>query len=113
MLDCQHSRAACEGCLISHEGVGYDYDSRTCLPAVSVASSTEATLWQKFMTRFYSQNASTVDVPLPMDKLTCNLRACKAAPYKPVVMVSCGSFNPPTIMHLRMFELAKDHLTEV
>lgn len=28
----------------------------------------------------------------------------------PVVLVACGSFNPPTMMHLRMFELAKDAL---
>jgi len=25
-----------------------------------------------------------------------------------VVLLACGSFNPPTIMHLRMFELARD-----
>ncbi|XP_017777116.1 PREDICTED: nicotinamide/nicotinic acid mononucleotide adenylyltransferase 3 isoform X2 [Nicrophorus vespilloides] len=27
-----------------------------------------------------------------------------------VVLLACGSFNPPTNMHLRMFEIAKDHL---
>ncbi|XP_066580904.1 uncharacterized protein Nmnat isoform X2 [Prorops nasuta] len=27
-----------------------------------------------------------------------------------VILMSCGSYNPPTIMHLRMFELARDHL---
>lgn len=27
-----------------------------------------------------------------------------------VILLSCGSFNPPTIMHLRMFELARDYL---
>lgn len=27
------------------------------------------------------------------------------------VLLACGSFNPPTNMHLRLFELAKDHLT--
>ena len=26
-----------------------------------------------------------------------------------VIFLACGSFNPPTIMHLRLFELAKDH----
>jgi nicotinic acid mononucleotide adenylyltransferase len=30
-----------------------------------------------------------------------------------VVLVSCGSFNPPTIMHLRMCELAADALGQV
>ncbi|KAJ8945109.1 hypothetical protein NQ318_001574 [Aromia moschata] len=31
------------------------------------------------------------------------------APIK-VVLLACGSFNPPTNMHLRMFEIARDHL---
>ena len=29
------------------------------------------------------------------------------------VLVSCGSFNPPTYMHLRMFEVAAQHLQQV
>uniref|UniRef100_A0A3Q3LJE1 Nicotinamide-nucleotide adenylyltransferase n=3 Tax=Mastacembelus armatus TaxID=205130 RepID=A0A3Q3LJE1_9TELE len=29
-----------------------------------------------------------------------------------VVLLSCGSFNPITSMHLRMFELARDHLED-
>lgn len=33
--------------------------------------------------------------------------------YHPVVLVSCGSFNPPTYMHLRMLELAQTRLTKV
>ncbi|KAK9718446.1 Cytidylyltransferase-like [Popillia japonica] len=32
---------------------------------------------------------------------------------KKVVLLSCGSFNPPTNMHLRMFELARDHLQKL
>ncbi|KAM9785498.1 nicotinamide/nicotinic acid mononucleotide adenylyltransferase 1-like [Neosynchiropus ocellatus] len=31
---------------------------------------------------------------------------------KKVVLLSCGSFNPVTNLHLRMFELARDHLEE-
>lgn len=27
-----------------------------------------------------------------------------------VILVSCGSFNPPTVAHLRMMEMAKEHL---
>ncbi|XP_078522401.1 nicotinamide/nicotinic acid mononucleotide adenylyltransferase 1-like [Lissotriton helveticus] len=27
-----------------------------------------------------------------------------------VVLLACGSFNPITNMHLRLFELARDHL---
>jgi len=29
-----------------------------------------------------------------------------------VVLLSCGSFNPPTIMHLRLFELGRDHFEQ-
>ena len=29
-----------------------------------------------------------------------------------VIFLACGSFNPPTNMHLRLFELAKDHFRE-
>ncbi|XP_036149247.1 uncharacterized protein LOC105828567 isoform X1 [Monomorium pharaonis] len=36
-------------------------------------------------------------------------RARKMAP-KRVILMSCGSYNPPTNMHLRMFEIARDHL---
>lgn len=32
-----------------------------------------------------------------------------SSPQK-VVLLACGSFNPPTNMHLRMFELARDYL---
>lgn len=28
----------------------------------------------------------------------------------PVVLLACGSFNPVTNMHLRLFEVARDHL---
>uniref|UniRef100_A0A0C9RST1 Nicotinamide-nucleotide adenylyltransferase n=1 Tax=Fopius arisanus TaxID=64838 RepID=A0A0C9RST1_9HYME len=27
-----------------------------------------------------------------------------------VILMSCGSYNPPTHLHLRMFEIARDHL---
>ncbi|XP_044738252.1 nicotinamide/nicotinic acid mononucleotide adenylyltransferase 1 [Chrysoperla carnea] len=27
-----------------------------------------------------------------------------------IVLIACGSFNPPTFMHLRMFEIARDYL---
>jgi len=30
-----------------------------------------------------------------------------------VVLLACGSYNPPTNMHLRMFELARDHLHQM
>nr|VDC79466.1 unnamed protein product [Brassica rapa] len=48
-----------------------------------------------------------MDVSLPVDKLTIGSqpkdKTC-------VVLVATGSFNPPTFMHLRMFELARDAL---
>ncbi len=50
-------------------------------------------------------------VPLPLDKLSC--KAAAAAPREPVVLVACGSFNPPTVMHLRMLELAAHEMTRV
>uniref|UniRef100_A0A1I7ZA27 Nicotinamide-nucleotide adenylyltransferase n=1 Tax=Steinernema glaseri TaxID=37863 RepID=A0A1I7ZA27_9BILA len=29
-----------------------------------------------------------------------------------VVLIACGSFNPPTVMHMRMFECARDYLQQ-
>jgi nicotinic acid mononucleotide adenylyltransferase len=29
-----------------------------------------------------------------------------------IVVVACGSFSPPTYLHLRMFEMAKDEILE-
>ena len=44
---------------------------------------------------------STVGV-LEINKLLMSLFAKMASPQK-VVLLACGSFNPPTNMHLRMF----------
>ena len=30
-----------------------------------------------------------------------------------VVLVACGSFNPPTVMHIKMFDLAASALRKV
>ncbi|KAI9115632.1 hypothetical protein K1719_013301 [Acacia pycnantha] len=57
-----------------------------------------------------------MDVPLPFDKLALGLINEKALHGTTsngktyVVLVATGSFNPPTFMHLRMFELARDAL---
>jgi hypothetical protein len=51
------------------------------------------------------------DQCLPTDKLACRMGV--AAPRTPTVLLSCGSFNPPTNMHLRMFDLATAALAEV
>ncbi|KAL3270078.1 hypothetical protein HHI36_009136 [Cryptolaemus montrouzieri] len=34
-------------------------------------------------------------------------------PPTKIVLLACGSFNPPTNMHLRMFEIARDHLHRI
>ncbi|KAI3471222.1 hypothetical protein Pfo_027885 [Paulownia fortunei] len=58
--------------------------------------------------------ASNSDIPLPRDKLSlgCINQDGLSSPVSMgklyVVLVSTGSFNPPTYMHLRCFELARD-----
>ncbi|XP_074263365.1 nicotinamide/nicotinic acid mononucleotide adenylyltransferase-like [Silene latifolia] len=57
-----------------------------------------------------------MDISLPVDKLKIassgldisSTDVAKGKRY--VVLVATGSFNPPTFMHLRMFELARDAL---
>ncbi|KAL3650559.1 hypothetical protein CASFOL_006962 [Castilleja foliolosa] len=61
--------------------------------------------------------ASNSDIPLPLDKLSlsCINKDVLSSPQSKekyhVVLVSTGSFNPPTYMHLRCFELARDALS--
>ncbi|XP_047308252.1 nicotinamide/nicotinic acid mononucleotide adenylyltransferase [Impatiens glandulifera] len=54
-----------------------------------------------------------MDMSLPMNKLPIGVGDGSAEPQEKmyVVLVSTGSFNPPTYMHLRIFELARDALT--
>ncbi|KAM0936612.1 putative nucleotidyltransferase [Dioscorea sansibarensis] len=52
-----------------------------------------------------------IGIPLPLDKLSFGSHN-DSSKQNFVVLVSTGSFNPPTYMHLRMFELAKDALRE-
>lgn len=49
-----------------------------------------------------------MDVPLPMEKLSPTSSDEPRNGY--AVLVATGSFNPPTYMHLRIFELARDAL---
>ncbi|KAK8486053.1 hypothetical protein V6N13_016340 [Hibiscus sabdariffa] len=49
-----------------------------------------------------------MEIPLPLDKLSLPSNSNGDKFY--VVLVATGSFNPPTLMHLRMFELARDAL---
>ncbi|KAM3302617.1 nicotinamide/nicotinic acid mononucleotide adenylyltransferase isoform X3 [Capsicum chacoense] len=62
--------------------------------------------------------SSKTDIALPLDKLSLDLLKQVEGPSSParrkrtsVILVSTGSFNPPTYMHLRCFELARDALT--
>lgn len=54
---------------------------------------------------------------VPVEKLACHIQA--QSPSKadrnatPCVLLACGSFNPVTVMHLRMFEAARDELFQV
>ena len=60
------------------------------------------------------ESSAYVEVPLPTDKLCCRRGAHQPGrAYRPVVLLSCGSFNPPTNAHLRMFELAAQQLQQV
>ncbi|EOA14560.1 hypothetical protein CARUB_v10027798mg [Capsella rubella] len=49
-----------------------------------------------------------MDVPLPLEKLSYGSNSEDKTTY--VVLVATGSFNPPTYMHLRMFELTRNAL---
>lgn len=58
--------------------------------------------------------AGTVDVPIPTDKLSSSLQHPDSNAELPaIVLVNCGSFNPPTIMHLRMLDLGAQILRKV
>ncbi|XP_008207057.1 uncharacterized protein LOC100121756 isoform X1 [Nasonia vitripennis] len=45
----------------------------------------------------------------PISNLT-TMELTKQEPKHRVILMSCGSYNPPTHMHFRMFERARDHL---
>lgn len=52
--------------------------------------------------------------PAPMDDYTfpeLRLKRTMSDPEKtPLLLVACGSFSPITYLHLRMFEMAADHV---
>uniref|UniRef100_A0A0E0B1T2 Cytidyltransferase-like domain-containing protein n=1 Tax=Oryza glumipatula TaxID=40148 RepID=A0A0E0B1T2_9ORYZ len=52
-----------------------------------------------------------VKLPLPTEKLAVD-PGREGGEQGVAVLVATGSFNPPTYMHLRMFELAKDELQQ-
>ena len=75
----------------------------------SVPQGTAAGHWEHVAAMWGS--SGTVDIALPTDKLSATLPHDKG--HHPVVLVNCGSFNPPTIMHLRMFDVAAQVLEKV
>ncbi|WRT69137.1 nicotinate (nicotinamide) nucleotide adenylyltransferase [Kwoniella shivajii] len=50
-----------------------------------------------------------VDYSFPRHRLR---KTMKDESKIPLVIVACGSFSPPTYLHLRMFEMAKDEIIE-
>ena len=51
---------------------------------------------------------------LQMDKLKLSDHAtAHEQGQQGIVLVACGSFNPPTIMHIQMFHLAAEELSKV
>uniref|UniRef100_A0A3B3S386 Nicotinamide-nucleotide adenylyltransferase n=1 Tax=Paramormyrops kingsleyae TaxID=1676925 RepID=A0A3B3S386_9TELE len=50
--------------------------------------------------------------PVGSAKRTRTARSFEQPKKTKVVLLACGSFNPITNMHLRMFELARDHLED-
>ena len=67
--------------------------------------------------RFLSSNISTL-IPEYYVKnyltiLTFSeVTSMSSSPAQRVIFLACGSFNPPTNMHLRLFELARDHFRD-
>ena len=81
---------------------------RLGLGAAFVAACNIDLVWAKL----HAQGSSVPDRPLPLDKLRCRwVRGRSSAPE--AVLVACGSFNPPTRMHVRMVELGAQRLEQV
>ena len=75
---------------------------------MQASKGTAASLWG-YVTAMWG-SPGTIDVPLPTAKLT-SLPCDSDHPH--MVLVNCGSFNPPTIMHLRIFDVAAQTLRKV
>jgi nicotinamide mononucleotide adenylyltransferase len=55
------------------------------------------------------KGTSTWEYTFPSHRLK---RTLKDPSKTPLVLVACGSFSPITHMHLRMFEMAVDHVRQ-
>ncbi len=63
-----------------------------------------------------SDSLGKCESPEPKSKSTVSINRSKLLPPSswnsekyPAVLIACGSYSPPTIMHTRIFETAKDH----
>ena len=63
-------------------------------------------VWGRLKDKAMSLKSKDVEADLPMDKLACH-RVVSNAKSQAVVLVACGSFNPPTLAHLRVLELVR------
>lgn len=66
----------------------------------------EKRVWGRLKGKAMSFKSKDVEVDLPMDKLACH-RMGSNGESQSVVLVACGSFNPPTLAHLRVLELVR------
>lgn len=84
--------------------------SHTSVFPISVASPIQPTDVTRTSDASPSVKTSGFSYSFCADKLKCK---AGMTGKQPVVLVSCGSFNPPTIMHLRMFDVATRELQHV
>lgn len=78
-------------------------------PALSAPRTTASTPQYDALAKALTSRASAHrEGRMQTGKLRCLQPALPA-----VVLVACGSYNPPTLMHLRMFDVAADALREV
>ncbi|CUM67156.1 uncharacterized protein PRCAT00004848001 [Priceomyces carsonii] len=77
-------------------------------PKIQVMSSQIADL-EELPKGIQRQATSLLDYEFPSHRLATNLQ--DNTKY-PLVIVACGSFSPITYLHLRMFEMALDAITE-
>lgn len=78
-----------------------------CCEAARTKSHENASIRPHFSSSDSQVSLRSVDgkMGIPTDTLSCHH---KKREQQPVVLVSCGSFNPPTVAHMRVLELVRD-----
>lgn len=91
-----------------------------CIALLEIDTVTEKA-WQKFKYRFRSlcelrKNMNWNILHFHRSRISSMLKSWTSVMAQQerigVVLLACGSFNPITNMHLRMFELARDYLED-